>query len=318
MVKREKTLGVSIPCYNEVENVVPLCEAVLSVFERELSEYHCVIQFIDNCSTDGTQEKLRGLCERYANVRVILNAKNYRGRSAFYGLLQAEGDGVIYLSADFQDPVEKIPELVRKWEEGYLIVAAVKRTHKENGVMGAFRSGFYNIMRIFSSSKFIKHFCNFGLYDRKFLEILHGLERPSYSIRGNVAEFGYDICIVPYEQQKRRSGKSHYSLMALLNIAIDNFVNYTAIAPRVATITGGFAAVIFLLCAIGTVFVKLLNWHTVEVGFLLCVFLILFTVATNLLMVGILGEYVLLVKRDVANAPLVIERERLNFTKEDV
>ncbi len=313
----KKKICISIPCYNEEENVVPLCEALINIFDEKMPQYDYIIQFIDNCSRDKTPQKLLELCRKYPFVRAIFNSKNFKGNSALYGLLQSEGDCTVYLSADFQDPVEKIPELIRKWEEGYLIVAAIKNKSKESKIKYAIRQKYYNIMRRFSKVDFIEQFCNFGVYDKKFLDIIRKLKNPNYSIRGNVAEYGYNICYVNYEQQERRSGKSNYNVWKLLDLAITNFIDYTDILLKIAIIGGCIFAGIFGVIALVFLFCKLVNWSRYPMGIAPILIGVFFTGAMNMFFLGIIGEYVLSVRTKVTDSPLVIERMRVNFEKDE-
>ena len=308
-----KVIGISIPCYNEEENVIPLFYAVTETMNRELPEYDYIIQYIDNNSEDSTQQKLRELCKKEKKVRAIFNAKNYKARSALYGLLQLNCDCVIYLSADFQDPVDKIPELIHKWEEGYTIVAAIKTASEEGKIKYGIRALFYKIMKRFSTYGFIEQFCNFGVYDKKFLDIIRGLHNPNVSIRGNVSEYGYNIAYIPYEQPLRRAGKSKYNVWTLFNHAIDNFVTYTNVVLRMATIGGLMFSVLFFLIAIIYLILKVTAWTDYPMGIapmLIGIFLI-GSIQTFLL--GMIGEYLLVVKTKVTESPLVVVRERINF-----
>ena len=125
-----KKITVMIPCYNEVENVEAISQAVIDIFEQDetLKKYAFDIQFIDNCSVDGTRDKLEEICAREKRVKAIFNVKNFgQFNSPFYGMLQAECDALVLLCADFQDPVELIPTFVKEWENGYKIVCGIKR-----------------------------------------------------------------------------------------------------------------------------------------------------------------------------------------------
>ena len=122
-----KRISVMIPCYNEQENVVPICEAVQHIIQTELTAYDYEILFIDNKSSDRTRILLRELCERDPKVKAIFNMKNFgQFNSPYYGILQVTGDCVISMVADFQDPVELIPQYVHEWENGYKIVIGIK------------------------------------------------------------------------------------------------------------------------------------------------------------------------------------------------
>lgn len=309
----KKIICVSIPCYNEEKNILALYNCIRHEFETNLSEYEYLVQFIDNCSTDNTQTIIRKLCKENRNVRAIFNAKNYKSNSALYGMLQAEGDCIIYLSADFQDPIEKIPELVREWELGSLIVAAIKSTNKDHKLKSIARSIYYKLMKRFSTVGFIEQFCNFGLYDRKFMDTIRKLKNPYYSIRGNVSEYGYDISYISYEQPKRKHGKSNYNVWKLINLAIDNFVNYTDIILRLATVIGFVCSFLFFIIGAVYFILKLTQWSSFSNGVAPILIGIFFIGALQTFLLGIIGEYVLAVKKKVTDSPLVIEKERINF-----
>lgn len=314
---RKKTICICIPCFNEEDNVIPLTEELIKFFESKLQQYDYIIQFIDNCSQDRTRENLEFLCRKYTQVRVIFNSRNFKGNSALYGLLKSSGDCALYLSADFQDPIEKIPELLQKWESGNLIVAAIKKKAKENPIKYRIRGLYYKLMHKYSEVGFIEQFCNFGVYDKKFLDIIRNLKNPNYSIRGNVAEYGYNICYVEYEQQKRRSGHSKYNLFGLFNLAITNFIDYTDILLKAAIIVGGFGSALCMITAIIFLIRKLVNWSEYAMGVAPILIGVFFVGALNMFLLGIIGEYILSVRKQVKDSPLVIEEKRINFDNEE-
>lgn len=312
-VMDRKKVCICIPCFNEEDNVIPISEELIKLFDKELPQYDYIIQFIDNCSEDKTRVRLMDICERHKQIRAIFNSRNFKGNSALYGLLNSDGDCALYLSADFQDPLEKIPELLKKWEEGYLIVAAIKKKAKENFIKYKLRSIYYKLMHQYSEFGFIEQFCNFGVYDKKFLDILRKIKNPNYSIRGNVAEFGYDIAFIEYEQQKRRSGHSKYNIFSLFNLAITNFIDYTDILLKMAIMIGGAGSLTCFIIAIIYIIRKLVNWSEYAMGVAPILIGVFFVGALNMFLLGIIGEYILSVRKQVRNAPLVIEEKRINF-----
>lgn len=312
-MNEKKIICINVPCYNEEDNIIQLATEIEDEMNNNLPEYNFIIQFIDNCSTDSTQSIIRKMCSEKGYIRAIFNSKNFKSNSALYGMMQAKEDAVIYLSADFQDPIEKIHELVRKWEEGYLIVAAIKKSNKDNCLKSFARNIFYKIMHKFSKVGFIEQFCNFGIYDKKFWDIICDLDNPYYSIRGNVAEFGYDIGFIEYEQPMRRNGKSNYNVFRLFDLAIDNFVNYTDVIIRFFTIFGGFSLLSSGITWIVFLILNIVFWKTEVykfVFFIICFSLIL---SFQMFSIGIMGEYLLAVKKSSYKRPLVVEKERINF-----
>ena len=131
-----KKISIVIPCYNEVENVELMAMAVTNVLQETLSQYDYEIIFIDNCSGDGTRDKLEAICSKDKKIKAIFNVTNFgQFNSPFYGMCQSTGDCTITLCCDFQDPVEMIPELVAEWEKGHKIVSCIKTSSKESGII---------------------------------------------------------------------------------------------------------------------------------------------------------------------------------------
>ena len=194
-----KTISVLIPCYNEEENVEPIARAVTEILEKELPQYDYELVFIDNDSQDDTRMILRRLCGENPRIKAILNARNFgQFNSPYHGLLQVTGDCVIAIVADFQDPVELIPQYVKAWEEGYKIVIGIKTSSKENPIMYWLRSCYYKMIRKLSDVEQIEHFTGSGLYDRDFIEVLRRLDDPTPFLRGIVAELGFRRKEIPY------------------------------------------------------------------------------------------------------------------------
>ena len=119
---------------NEVENVGPISEAIIEEMAK-LPQYDYEIIFSDNCSTDGTQDELRKLCQKDTRIKAILNAKNFPDKSAFNVMFEATGECVIFMPSDFQVPVSLIPQLLQEWEKGATVVLPIKTSSKENPFM---------------------------------------------------------------------------------------------------------------------------------------------------------------------------------------
>lgn len=307
-------ISILIPDYNEKDNVVPLSEAIIQIMDTELKQYDYEIVFIDNCSNDGTRDKLRFLCAHNKKIKAIFNAKNFgASHSLFYGLQQTTGDCTILIFSDFQEPVEMIPKFVHEWEKGYKIVSGIKTTSKENKIMRFLRTCYYKVIKKMSDVEQIEHFTGFGLYDKSFIEILKKLDDPSPFLRGMVAELGYKRKEIPYEQQKRRSGKTKNNFYSLYDLAMLSFTSYTKIGMRIATILGFLCSFASLLVAVVYLILKLVFWDSFQAGtapILIGVFLL---GSIQLFFIGLLGEYVLSINTRVMKRPLVIEEERINF-----
>lgn len=309
-----KKISIMIPCYNEEENVVPISEAIVRELTDSLPEYDYEILFIDNDSKDNTRPLLREICKKNPKIKAIFNVKNFgQFNSPYYGMLQTTGDCTICMCCDFQDPVEMIPKLVHEWENGYKIVCAIKTTSKENKIMRFLRTCYYKLIRKMSDVEQIEHFTGFGLYDKSFIEVLRNLKDPSPFLRGIVAELGYRRKDIPYEQAKRRAGKTHNNFYTLYDAAMLSFTSYTKIGLRLATFCGIGVGIISFLVGMVYLILKLIMWDNFPMGMAPVLIGMCFLGSVQLFFIGLLGEYVLNINTRVMNRPLVIEEERLNF-----
>lgn len=311
-----KKISVVIPTYNEEANVEKICLHTIGILEEQLSAYDYEIVFIDNDSQDSTRQIVTDLCRKNEKVKAIFNAKNFGYlKSPYYGIMQATGDCVILMAADFQEPPEMIPKFVKKWEEGYKVVCATKTASKESALMYALRSVYYKTIRAMSTVEQIEHYTGFGLYDADFVEVLRNLGDPMPYMRGIVAELGIRRCEVEFTQPKRDGGRSSSNFFGLYNVAMLGFTSYTKIFLRLPAFLGG------MLCGCSTIaaLVYFILWCITgfAVGSGPIIMLICFLFGVQLFFTGMMGEYILNINERVKNRPLVVEERRLNFKTEE-
>ncbi|MEG0702540.1 MAG: glycosyltransferase family 2 protein [Christensenella sp.] len=313
-----KKISIMVPCYNEEENVIPMSKALVGLFDNELSNYDYEILFIDNCSTDKTRENLVEICKKDHKIKAIFNAQNFgQFNSPFYALCQTTGDCTVSICADFQEPVEMIPKFVKEWESGYKIVCGIKSSSKESGFIYFLRSCYYKLIKKMSRVKQIEHFTGFGLYDAEFMDVLRKLEDPSPFLRGIVAEFGYKVQYLEYEQQKRKSGKTHNNWYSLYDAAMLSITSYTKVGLRVATIAGFVLSAVSILIAIIYLILKLIHWDSFPLGMAPILMGVFFFGSIQLFFIGFLGEYIMNINTRVMKRPLVVEERRINFDDTD-
>ncbi len=314
----KKKISVVIPTYNEEENVIPLAKAVTEVMERDLPEYDYEILFIDNHSRDNTQPLIRSLCRENKKIKAIFNARNFgQVRSPVYGMKQAYGDCVIRMCADFQDPVDMIVKFVREWEQGHKIVIGVKSASKEKKLMYWVRSCYYKLINKVTDIDHIEHFTGFGLYDKKFVDVVRSLHDPVPYLRGIIAELGFDYKALPYTQPRRRAGKSKNNFYSLYDYAMIGITSYSKVVMRIATFLGFIVAGLSFVAGIVYLVMKLLYWDRFSAGVAPMLIGMFFLGSLQLFFIGFLGEYVLSINSRVLDRPLVVEEERLNFNEED-
>jgi glycosyltransferase involved in cell wall biosynthesis len=309
-----KKISILIPCYNEEGNIVPLYNEVINIFAKNLSQYDYEIIFIDNYSTDNTRFLIREICKNDKKAKAIFNTRNFgSSNSLFYGLCQTSGDCAILLYADFQEPIELIPNFITEWENGYKIISAIKNKSKENVLKRFLRTCYYKTIKKMSDVALLEHFDGFGLYDNSFIDVLRNINDPTPFLRGIVAELGFSRKDIMYTQQRRRSGKSHISWYTLYNDAMLSFTSYTKVGLRIASILGFvFSAISFLIALVYFVF-KLIYWESFSAGIAPIVVGVFFLGSLQIFFIGLVGEYVMAINTRTLNRPLVIEEERINF-----
>lgn len=309
-----KKLSIVVPTYNESMNVVPLNEAIVCELEKNLPQYDYEIIFIDNCSNDNTQSLISGICDTNTKIKAIFNAKNFGPEnSIFHALCQTTGDAVILVCADFQDPIEMIPAFVKEWENGYKIVSAIKTTSKESKFIRFLRSCYYKLIKKMSDVEQIEHFTGFGLYDKEFIDVLRKLDDPKPFLRGIVAELGFRRKEIPYEQPKRRAGKSSFNWYSYYDLMMLSFTSYTKIGMRLATILGFIISLCSVVIGFVYLILKLTNWNEFPMGnapILIGVFVL---GGLQIFFIGLTGEYILNINSRVLKRPLVVEEQRINF-----
>ena len=309
---KSKRISIITPCFNEEENIDELYERVRAAMTNYEYGYEHI--FIDNASSDKTVEKIRALIGQDKRVKAIVNTRNFGHiRSPYHGLLQAKGDAVISLAADLQDPPERIPDFIKKWEDGYKVVIGVKTRSQESGLFYLFRTFYYRVLKRLSDVELIEHFTGFGLYDQHVVQVLREINDPYPYFRGLIADLGYPIARIEFTQPRRKRGLTKNSFYTLYDMAMLGMTGYTKIPLRLATMFGFISAALSFLVGFVYLVYKLLFWFQFQVGSAPIVIGLFFLGSVQLLFLGIVGEYIGAIYTQVMKRPLVIEKERINF-----
>lgn len=312
-----KKISIMTACYNEEENVIPLTDAVRKIMAEELPGYDYEHVFIDNCSEDTTLALLKEICKKDRHVKVIENARNFgHVRSPYHGILQTTGDCTISMAADFQEPPALIPKLVKKWEEGFKVVCAVKTSSKESKAMFGIRKIYYNMVKQMSEVESIDNFTGFGLYDKQVVAALRLMEDPYPYFRGLICEIGFKRAIVEFDQPKRERGKTHNNFYTLFDMAMLGFTSNSKVPLRLATIVGFLFSLLSFCIALAYFILKLILWDSMQMGTAPILIGMFFMFSVQLFFTGLLGEYIAQILTKVTKRPRVIEDERINFNQE--
>ncbi|MEK3911520.1 glycosyltransferase family 2 protein [Paenibacillus sp. FSL H7-0331] len=310
-----KFISIVTPCYNEEDNVEELYSQVKEIF-NSMQDFVYEHIFIDNASKDSTLQILKNLAAKDENVKVIANARNFGHiRSPYHALLQARGDAAILLVADLQDPPKMINDFISKWEEGYKVVLGVKTQSEESPIMFAIRKMYYNFINRVSDIELTKNNTGFGLYDKRVIEILRGIDDPYPYFRGLISDIGFESFKIEYLQPARKRGITKNNFYTLYDIAMLGITNHSKIPLRVAAMLGFAMSAFSFGIAIVYLLAKLIFWNYFSVGTApLIIGLFLFS-SVQLFFIGIIGEYIGSIHTQVLKRPHVIEKERINFDK---
>jgi glycosyltransferase involved in cell wall biosynthesis len=308
-----KLISVVTACYNEEENVERLVVAVKEIFSRH-PQYEYEHLFIDNNSQDKTVPVLRQIAFLDRHVKVIVNARNFGHiRSPFHGLINAQGDAVISLVADFQDPPVLIEDFLKKWEEGYKIVVGIKNESEEFAFFFFLRNAYYRLVTRLAEVELLKNFTGFGLYDRCVMDILRSIKDPYPYFRGLISEIGFEKARIPYRQPARKRGISKNNFYSLYDMAMLGITTHSKLPLRLATLLGFFLSTLSLCVAIAYFLLKLLAWSSLPMGLAPLIIGMFFFASVQLFFIGILGEYIGNVHTQILDRPRVVEKERINF-----
>lgn len=313
MQSPDKKITILTPCFNEEGNLTALRSRLAKAMEQiqGVSYEHL---FIDNASTDGTLSELRTMAAADPSVKVIVNNRNFgHVRSPYYGLLQAPGDAVVVVAADLQDPPELITEFVHLWRGGSEVVLAQKTNSAESPAFFIVRKLYYRLVKHLADVDLIENVTGFGLYSRKVIEDLRGLDEPYPYVRGLISELGYSIARVPYTQPLRERGITKNNFYTLYDVAMLGITSHSKVPLRIATMCGFVASALSFLIGLLYLAYKLVYWDRFALGVAPVVIGLFFFASVQLFFIGIIGEYIGAIHTRVSSRPLVVERERINF-----
>lgn len=303
-------ISVVVPCLNEVENVAPMATAIKTELAKANVDSYEIL-FIDNGSTDGTIELVKELCVAAPDVRLIVNNRNYgQKRSPTYGIYQASGSAVISLCADFQDPPQMIGVFIERWRAGVKIVLGKRASEKMSVGMRLFRAMGYGFLAHFGDYRVLPDVTGFGLYDRAVVDCLKQWRDPEPFFRGMLVESGFSLETIPFERPERAAGRSKNSLFAMIDFGLSGIASASTQllrAPLYLSLIVFAATGLALLIGIGLLIAGRGSWAP----FLLALGGGCFGV--TLVFLGLIGEQVGVIAKTVRGAPLVVEKERVNF-----
>lgn len=321
-VNEVKLISVVIPTYKSEVNLTALVERLTGVLSKCNYEYEII--FVDDNSPDSSLEVLRDICKSHPKIKAISLSRNFGQQIASSaGLKFAKGDAIIMMDDDLQDPPEFIPNFLEKWEEGYDVAYAIRKSRKEGFLKKSGYKIFYKILTQLSYISIPQHSGDFGLIDRKIVDIINSMPERTRFLRGLRAWVGFKQIGLECERAARYKGRPSYNLFKMINLSINGIFAFSDAPLQLSSILGFFVSLIAFLGIIFTLIQRTVTYFfpanklAVWPGFSTIVLSVLFLGGVQLISIGILGEYIARIYNEVKQRPLFLVKETVGFNDQN-
>lgn len=308
-----KTISIVVPCYNE-EEVLEATIASLTTLCDSQPEFDFEIVYVDDGSRDATFARLSEAAWADPRMRVIRFARNFGHQIAVTaGIDAAQGDAVVLIDADLQDPPEVVREMIAKWQEGYDVVYGMRMSRAgESTFKLATARGFYRVLNRLSEVEIPLDTGDFRLMSRPVVDVLKAMPERHRFVRGMVAWIGFRQIALPYVRVERFAGTSKYPLRKMLRFAIDGILSFSTKPLQLSVALGLIAATLAILGIVYALALRIFTSIWVE-GWTALMIAVLFIGGVQLFSLGILGEYVGRIYSEVKRRPLYVIGERVGY-----
>ena len=315
-MKSKPTYTIIAPIYNEVDNLQILYDRVSAVMDQTGEPWE--ILMVDDGSSDGSTDIIQELHSKDSRIKPVIFARNFGHQIAVTaGLDASQGDAVIIIDADLQDPPEAILDLITKWKEGYEVVYAVRSKREgETWFKLITASAFYRLIQRITDVNIPTDTGDFRLLDRKVVNVMNQMREKHRFLRGMSSWIGYKQIGVEYERAERYAGETKYPLKKMIRFASDAITGFSYFPLQLATYLGFIAAGLSII-AIPVVIILRLTGSGAFFGQASTLIAVLFLGGVQLISLGLLGEYVGRLYDEAKGRPLYILREDLEVKKED-
>ncbi len=288
----KKLVSIIVPSYNEEASLSEFHESISETISS-LSQYDWEVLYVNDGSTDATQDVITALSNRYDYVSYVELSRNFgKEKAMLAGFDYAQGDCAIVMDADLQDPPSVIPQMLEQWENGYEDIYAKRRSRgKESRLRRRLSMMYYGILDRSTNMDVLQNVGDFRLLDRKCIDALKNLRESERYTKGLYCWIGFKKKEILFDRCDRKHGSSHWNISQLASLALDGITNYTTAPLRMATIMGfltGMGAVVYLIW----ILVKVMIWGDPVAGFPTLICVILFLGSIQLISIGIMGEYI--------------------------
>lgn len=311
-------ISLIIPIFNEEESIPYLYERVKAIRKNILPD-ELEILFIDDSSTDNSFNLLYDISRHDRQVKIIRFSKNFGSHIAcLAGIVNSDGDACAFISADLQDPPELLPALISKWKGGDEIVFGVRDKEREdNIIIKLFSRIFFFLMKKFALKNMPERGMDVFLIDKKIVDVIKGIKEKNPNIFGLILWTGFKYTEVAYKKEARQRGKSKWTFSKKIKILIDSFVAFSFFPIRLISSVGFLMAFLGFIYACVVVVNRLFFAKPIE-GWASLMVVLLVVSGVQMVMLGILGEYLWRNFDESRNRPPFIVSEKIGFDKEKI
>ncbi len=314
----KKLISIISPVYNEGDGMRTYYDEMAKAISSEkFAQYDVEVILVDNASTDDTATYLEEIADKDARFRVIFNARNVGVfLSTFNALEFAKGDAVFLLvPSDLQDPLSLMDQMIEKWEEGYLLVAGRRLQRDEAPYKRKMRNAFYRLMEKIADQRMEPGIGEYQLADRRVVDELRQIPDAAPFVRGMLAELGYKPYIIDYEWQRRKWGKSNFSMTKLFRTAYDMVFSFSRLPLRLIMIMGFIIAGLSMLFGLFQLVMIIIEGKVAGRGISTIILALFFFSGINAVFMGIIGEYVGRIYHQARYGRRVAVSRMLNFSE---
>lgn len=305
-----KTIDILVPCYNE-EAVLPQFYEHTCAVLAGIKGYQFTFIFVNDGSRDQTLSIIRELYEKDDRVSYVSLSRNFGKEAAMLaGMDYADGDAMVIMDADLQDPPELLPEMICWWEKGYRDVSARRRSREGETFFKKWSShAYYKLLRKLTSVPVQQDVGDFRLLDRRCVEALRSLRECQRYTKGLFSWIGFEKKEILFDRPARAAGKTKWNYWKLFNLAVDGITSFTTAPLRMASFAGcllAFLAALYMLFIV----VRTLLYGGDVAGYPSLISVILFIGGVQLMFMGIMGEYIGRIYNESKGRPPYIASER--------
>lgn len=317
MVPESETVSVVCPVFNEEGGIHEFHDRLTSAMKSIVPAVDYEIVYVDDGSLDATPDILSALAASDSHVGVVRFSRNFGHQLAITaGIDHAEGDAVVVIDSDLQDPPEVIAEMVAKWREGWEVVYGKRSIRQgESAFKRVTANMFYRLINRLSDVDLPLDAGDFRLLDRKVVDVLKEIREENRYMRGLVSWVGFSQYALPYERDPRFAGETKYPIRKMVRFASDGIASFSEKPLRIAVSVGGLVTVAAFLMAVYLIVGKIADPSSQLPGYASMMAVILFLGGVQLLTIGILGQYMGRTYRETKRRPLYVVAERSNVDK---